>query len=109
VAVTLTVGERTETAELEVADTPRARVEGTAQATLAVLERLVEGHSLALEGAKVVEELDRRVVLAVVRGLGRRETVTLTGTAEVRESAEQAAVLAVLDATNRWVQSRRGQ
>jgi len=26
----------------------------------------------------------------------------LTGTAEIRESAERSAVLAVLDATNRW-------
>jgi len=33
-----------------------------------------------------------------------RETTLLAGSAEVRESAETAAVLAVLDATNRWVQ-----
>jgi hypothetical protein len=32
----------------------------------------------------------------------------LAGTAEVKDSAERAAVLAVLDATNRWVDSRRG-
>jgi len=28
----------------------------------------------------------------------------MTGSAEVRESAETASVLAVLDATNRWVE-----
>jgi hypothetical protein len=33
--------------------------------------------------------------------------VLLTGTAAVRENAEQAAVLAVMDATNRWVGTRR--
>jgi hypothetical protein len=33
--------------------------------------------------------------------------VLLIGTAVVRESAEMAAVLAVLDATNRWADVRR--
>jgi len=33
--------------------------------------------------------------------------VMLTGTAEVRDSPEQAGVLAVLDATNRWAEARR--
>lgn len=106
--VTLTIGSATETAEEEVADTPRARLEGTARATVAVLDRLLDKHGLVLEGAKVVEELDRKVVLVVVRGMGGREWVTLTGTAEVRESPEQAAVFAVLDATNRWWMGRRG-
>ena len=31
----------------------------------------------------------------------------LTGTAEIKESAERAAVFAVLDATNRWTEARR--
>jgi hypothetical protein len=33
-----------------------------------------------------------------------RDTMLLTGSAEVRESPETAGVLAVLDATNRWVE-----
>jgi len=38
-----------------------------------------------------------------------RETVLLTGTCEVKESPETACVLAVLDATNRWLlHPRRG-
>jgi hypothetical protein len=32
-----------------------------------------------------------------------RGTALLTGSAEVRDGAETAAALAVLDATNRWV------
>jgi hypothetical protein len=32
-----------------------------------------------------------------------REQVLLTGSCEVRDSAETAAALAVLDATNRWM------
>jgi hypothetical protein len=31
----------------------------------------------------------------------------LTGTCEIRESTERSAVLAVLDATNRWTDARR--
>jgi hypothetical protein len=31
----------------------------------------------------------------------------LMGTAEIKESAERAAVFAVLDATNRWAEARR--
>jgi hypothetical protein len=107
ISVTLTSGGRTETAEEEVADTQRARVEGAARAAVAVLDGLLEGHALVLEGAKVVGELDQEVAFAVVRGMGGRESVTLTGTAQVRHSPEQAAVLAVLDATNRWAQARR--
>ena len=36
-----------------------------------------------------------------------RETLLLTGSAEVKESSERAAVFAVLDATNRWTAARR--
>ena len=42
-----------------------------------------------------------------VQGLGGRETLLLSGTAEIKESAERAAVFAVLDATNRWTEARR--
>jgi hypothetical protein len=107
VSVTLTMGDRTETRDEEVADTPRMRVEGAARATVAALESVMEKHSLILESARVVSEMDREIVLVVVRGVGGRESVLLTGTAAVRENAEQAAVLAVMDATNRWVGTRR--
>jgi hypothetical protein len=106
-AVTLSCGGRTETAEEESSDTPRSRVEAAARATVAVLDRLLEGHSVALEGAKIVEAFDREFVFAGVQGLGGRETLLLTGTAEIKESAERAAVFAVLDATNRWTAARR--
>ncbi len=107
IAVTLSSAGRSETAEEEVADTPRARVEGAARAAVTVLDRLLEKHVIVLEGAKMVEELDRAMAFVVVRGMGGRESSTLTGTAEIRESPEQAAVLAVLDATNRWAEARR--
>ena len=64
-------------------------------------------YTLVVEGVKVVEALDRTVVFAVIRGMGGRDSHVMTGTAKVRESAERAAVFAVLDATNRWVEARR--
>jgi len=33
-----------------------------------------------------------------------RDNKVLTGSVEMRESAESAGVLAVLDATNRWIE-----
>ena len=45
--------------------------------------------------------------MVAVQGLGGREAVLLMGTAEIKESAERAAVFAVLDATNRWAEARR--
>jgi hypothetical protein len=41
--------------------------------------------------------------VAVETWLGR-ERALLTGSAEIRESAEVSAALAVLDATNRWLE-----
>ena len=62
---------------------------------------LVEA-GVVLEGVRVVDAFDRKIVLAAVHGIGGRSSQLLVGTCEVRESPEQAAVLAVLDATNRW-------
>ena len=50
---------------------------------------------------------DREFAFVGVQGLGGRESLLLTGTAEIKESAERAAVFAVLDATNRWTEARR--
>ena len=96
-----------ETAEAESSDPPRSRVEAAARATISVLDRLLDDSSVALEGAKIVEAFDRDFAFVAVQGLGGRETLLLTGTAEIRESAERAAVFAVLDATNRWTELRR--
>jgi hypothetical protein len=107
ISVTLSYRGQTETAEEETSDTPRSRVEGAAKASVAVLDRLLADSSLALEGAKIVEGFDREFAFVAVQGLGGRETLLLSGTAEIKESAERAAVFAVLDATNRWTEARR--
>ncbi len=107
ITVTLSFRGNTESAEEETSDTPRSRVEGAAKASVTVIDRLLEEFSIALEGAKIVEAFDREFAFVAVQGLGGRETLLLTGTAEIKESAERAAVFAVLDATNRWTEARR--
>ena len=107
IAVTLSYRGQTESAEEESSDTPRNRVEAAAKAAVTVLDRLLADSSLALEGAKIMEGFDREFAFVAVQGLGGRETLLLTGTAEIKESPERAAVFAVLDATNRWTEMRR--
>jgi hypothetical protein len=107
ITVTLSFRGQTETAEEEASDTPRSRVEGAAKASVTVIDRLLTDFSIALEGAKIVDAFDREFAFVAVQGLGGRETSLLTGSAEIRESAERAAVFAVLDATNRWTEARR--
>ncbi len=107
ITVTLSYRGQTETAEEESSDTPRSRVEGAAKAAVAVIDHLLSDFSIALEGAKIVEAFDREFAFVAVQGLGGRESLLLTGTAEIKESAERAAVFAVLDATNRWTEARR--
>ena len=107
IRVTLTYEGQTETAEEESSDTPRSRVEGAARATATVVDRMLKDHSVALEGARITDAFERQFVMAAVQGLGGRESTLLTGTAEIKESAERAAVFAVLDATNRWAAARR--
>jgi hypothetical protein len=107
ISVTLSYRNQTETAEEEASDTPRSRVEGAARAAVTVLDRLLSDSSIALEGAKIVEGFDREFAFVAVQGLGGRDTTLMTGTSEIKESAERAAVFAVLDATNRWTEARR--
>ena len=107
ITVTLSYRGQTESADEESSDTPRSRVEAAAKAAVSVLDRLLTESSIALEGAKIVEGFDREFAFVAVQGLGGRETTLMTGTSEIKESAERAAVFAVLDATNRWTEARR--
>src|SRR5213080_1412762 len=94
-------------AEEQGTDTVRNRVEAAARAASLCLEELLADNFVALEGAQIIDAFDRKFVFVAVHGLGGREAQLLTGTAEIRESAERSAVLAVLDATNRWADARR--
>lgn len=98
--------------EWEGQESERSRIELAARATLlAILESLKAtpggNRNLALEGSKLIEAFDREFVFVSVLGRVGREPAVLTGSCEVKESPETSAVLAVLDATNRWIQLER--
>ncbi len=107
VRVKLGFGDREAEMEEQGTDTTRNRVEAAARAAASCLDELMPDNSVALEGAQLIEAFDRKFVMVAVHGLGGREAQLLTGTCEIRESAERASVLAVLDATNRWTDARR--
>jgi hypothetical protein len=107
VLVKLAFGDKEAEAEEQGTDTVRNRVEAAARAAAGCLDELLPDNSIALEGAQLIDAFDRKFVLVAVHGLGGREAQLLAGTCEIRESAERSAVLAVLDATNRWVDARR--
>ena len=86
----------------EGVDEARSRVQLAARATVKAIEKDLVDAGVVLEGVRVVEAFDRKLVLAGVHGVGGRTSRLLIGSAEIKESPEQAAVLAVLDATNRW-------
>ena len=86
----------------EGVDEARSRVQLAARAAVKAIEKDLVDSGVVLEGVRVVEAFDRKLVLAGVHGVGGRTSQLLVGTCEIRESPEQAAVLAVLDATNRW-------
>ena len=107
VRVKLGFGDREAEMEEQGTDTTRNRVEAAARAAASCLDELLPDNSVALEGAQLIDAFDRKFVMVAVHGLGGREAQLLTGTCEIRESAERASVLAVLDATNRWTDARR--
>ena len=102
--VTLRKGDESFIGESEGLENERSRLELAARATLAAI-RQAEGdeRALALDGCKTIEAFDREFVFVGVTARVGRETALLTGSCEIRDSAETAASLAVLDATNRWI------
>jgi hypothetical protein len=105
--VTLAKGGKSFTGEAEGMENERSRVELAARAAL---RALAEGDSalrrLDVEGVRVIEAFDREFVFVGVTVQHARSSVLLTGSCELKESPETASVLAVLDATNRWLTRR---
>jgi hypothetical protein len=103
--VTLKHGDKTFVGEMEGMDNDRLRIELAARATLVAIKQAIgDEHTLALEGSRVIEAFDRQFVFAGVTAREGRDHILMTGSAEVRDSAETASVLAVLGATNRWLE-----
>jgi hypothetical protein len=103
--VTLRRGESTWVGEAEGMESGRSRAELAARAALAAV-RAVEGgtRQVDLVGVKQVDAFDATVILVAVETWFGRERAILTGSCMLRESAEVSAVLALLDATNRWLE-----
>jgi hypothetical protein len=92
----------------EGTDIERGRLNAAAEAVLSALEKAEEGQvGFALDGVKLIDVFDLPVVVAAVYGLSGRTRTYLAGAAPVNESAEHAAILATLQATNRWILSNR--
>ena len=103
------------TGDATAADLPRARLEAIARATLASVEaamsKEIEAKSrksvtLALDGVKVVDAFDREFVLVAVNAMAGREVTSLAGAAFAAGLTDRAAILATLQATDRWVRGR---
>lgn len=102
--VTLKKGVQTFVGESEGMENERQRIELAARAALSAIANAEgEKRGLALEGCRQVDAFERQFVFVGVTARVGRDSSLLTGSAEIRESPEQSAVLAVLDATNRWM------
>ena len=102
--VTLRKGSESYQGEAEGMENERSRVELAARATLAALAQS-EGaeRTLALDGARVIDAFDREFVFVGVTARIGRDSALLTGSCQIKDSPETESVLAVLDATNRWI------
>jgi hypothetical protein len=102
--VTLSKGEKSFIGEAEGMESERSRIELAARAALRAMAEGEPGiRPLDLGGAKLIEAFDREFVFVGVTAQQSRASVLLTGSCEVKDSPETASVLAVLDATNRWL------
>ncbi|MEP7382414.1 MAG: hypothetical protein ABI910_12040 [Gemmatimonadota bacterium] len=102
--VTLSKGDKSFIGEAEGMESERSRMELAAKAALRAIAEGEPGiRPFDLSGAKVIEAFDREFVFVGVTAQQARTSVLLTGSCEVKESPETASVLAVLDATNRWL------
>jgi len=104
------LGER-HVGESIAADLPRPKLEAVATATLKAVEKALgqkmeserRAVTLSLDGVKVVDAFDRKFVLVAVHAMSGRNTSRLSGTTVTDESTDRAAILATLQATDRWV------
>ncbi len=84
-------------------DTGSGRIDAAARATLEALEKAYPRFNVVLEGASVTTAHGQKYVLVTTHGLQGRQSTTLTGAATLGASPEESAVLACLQAVNRWL------
>lgn len=102
--VTLRKNDQSYIGEAEGVESERSRAELAARAAVqAIGQAEGDAHTLALDGCRLIEAFDREFVFVGVSARVGRGTTLLTGSCEIKDSPETASVLAVLDATNRWI------
>jgi hypothetical protein len=103
--VTLRRGDQMFVGEAQGQETHTVRTETAARAAMAAVQQAdTEGRMLAFEGARIVDAFERQFAFVALTTRFGRESSLLTGSAEIKDGIETASVLAVLDATNRWVE-----
>jgi hypothetical protein len=102
--VTLRKGDEMLVGEAEGAESDRSRIDLAARATLLAIGHADDAdRGFALEGVKLLDAFDREFVFVGITARHGRNSALLTGSCEIKDSAETASALAVLDATNRWI------
>ncbi len=93
-------------------DVLRGRLETIANASIRAVEHAMEAtesageFTLTLDGVKVLVVFDRQYVLVAVHALSGRQVTHLAGSALVEDTTDKAVIMAVLQATDRWVRGR---
>ena len=105
--VTLERGGVRYTGTAEAADTLQGRAEAAADAVLQAVVGMPGGASIGFEGARVVETEGRSYVLVAARVMDVRPPLPLSGAAMMDRAPEEAAIMAALQATNRWSTGER--
>ncbi len=101
--VTLKGSEESFRGTAEGPDFSHSRLEVAARAVLSALNQAaLDNVQLRLEGVARMEAFGRDLLVALIQGQERRNTIILTGISLITDSAEEASVLACLQATNRW-------
>ncbi|MEO8881274.1 MAG: hypothetical protein ABI446_12855 [Gemmatimonadaceae bacterium] len=104
VRVTLRKGDQSFSGECEGPESARSRAELAAKGALLAIAQMEHTNStFVLEGCKVIDAFEREFMFAGISVRVGRDSALLTGSCEIKDSPETASVLAVLDATNRWV------
>ena len=95
------------TGEAEGPDFEKGRLEVASAALLEALQQTSDEEvHLSLQGVSKIESLGRSFVVAIVGAAEGRHGITLAGIAPITDSPEESAVLACLQATNRWLSAR---
>jgi hypothetical protein len=101
-SVTVQADGQTVTGNGTGANTAQGRAEAAARALFDALALADDQLRVGLEGATILDVNGKTYVLVAAHGLRGRQARLLTGIAAVTRSPEEAAILAGLQATNRW-------